>query len=311
MTNNPSPEHKKRLNAILDALGRPLRATKDFLFAVPEDVPLGDTLASVWEAPGGVWTMLEAVGEHIEALRRHLVRALLVLLITTLASFLYAQDIMKMLAVPLGEPPKTAAVTGTAMWWAGMMAQGADGLSKLQVIEPTEAVGVFMRVALLSGVTLAMPWIILEVFLFVAPGLMPRSRWVLLIGIPIASLFFLLGLIFCYFFMLPSAIPFLYQFMGFKAAWRPSAYFGLLTNLEFWTGVTFEMPLAAYLAAAAGMVRARQLAGGWRVAIVVIAAAAAVITPTTDPVNMLLVMAPMILLYGISILAAAIAARRW
>ena len=152
-----------------------------------------------------------------------------------------------------------------------------------------------------------MPWIILELFLFVAPGLMPRSRMTLLVGIPVASLFFLAGLAFCYVVMLPTAVPFLYAFMGFRAAWRPSAYFELVTTLMFWVGITFEMPLVAYLLAGLGILRAKQLASGWRVAIIVIAVVAAAITPTTDPVNMVLVMVPMILLYLISILAAIVA----
>jgi sec-independent protein translocase protein TatC len=107
--------------------------------------------------------------------------------------------------------------------------------------------------------------------------------------------------------MLPPAIPFLYTFLGFKAAWRPSAYFDLVTTLMFWVGVTFEMPLVAYLLAAARLINARQLASVWQFAVVISAVLAAVITPTVDPVNMGLVMVPMVLLYMVSILAAAIA----
>jgi len=180
-------------------------------------------------------------------------------------------------------------------------------LQDLQVIEPTEAVGVFMRVSLLSGVAFAMPWIILELYLFIAPGLMPRSRILLLLAIPAASLLFIAGLAFTYFVMLPAAIPFLLNFLGFRAAWRPSAYFNLITSLMFWVGISFQMPLVVYALAAVGLIRAKQLAEQWRVAIVVIAVVAAAITPTVDPVNMALVMLPMILLYFFSILGARVA----
>jgi sec-independent protein translocase protein TatC len=121
------------------------------------------------------------------------------------------------------------------------------------------------------------------------------------------SVFFLIGVGFSFFVMLPAAVPFLYNFMGFKTAWRPSAYFDLTTTLMFWVGVTFEMPLIAYLLSAVGLIRARQLASVWRFAVVIIAVIAAAITPTVDPVNMLLVMIPMLLLYLVSILTAAIA----
>ncbi len=164
---------------------------------------------------------------------------------------------MKLLAYPVGNPDAAASVGnrgGLAGTVQKMLAQGADGLSKLQVIEPTEAIGVFMRVSLLGGFILALPWIVSEIYLFVAPGLMPRGRIILLLGIPLVSVFFLLGVGFCFFVMLPAAVPFLYNFMGFKTAWRPSAYFDLITTLMFWVGVTFEMPLVAYLLAAVGLI---------------------------------------------------------
>ncbi len=77
----------------------------------------------------------------------------------------------------------------------------------------------------------------------------------------------------------------------------------------FWVGVAFQLPLVVYALAAVGLLRAGQLVAQWRVAIVAIAIISATITPTTDPINMGLVMVPMILLYGISIVGAWIAER--
>jgi sec-independent protein translocase protein TatC len=77
----------------------------------------------------------------------------------------------------------------------------------------------------------------------------------------------------------------------------------------FWIGVTFEFPLVIYLLANLGLIKAKTLATQWKLAIVIIAVLAAVITPTVDPVNMGLVMAPMIILYFISIGLAYIAQR--
>lgn len=284
---------------------------RDFLFEVPDDTPLIETVGSALGSREGMKGLWEGLAEHLEALRGHLFRSMVVLTLTTGICFFISQTLMQLLAYPLGDPASAIEVGtqgGIAGWMEKALAQGADGLARLQVIEPTEAVGVFMRVSLLGGVILGLPWIVFELFLFVAPGLMPRSRMVLLLGIPLVSVCFLLGAAFCFFVMMPTAIPFLYTFLGFKAAWRPSAYFELVTTLMFWVGVTFEMPLVAYLLAAAGLIRARQLASVWRFAVVIIAIVAAAITPTVDPVNMGLVMAPMVLLYLVSILAAAIAA---
>lgn len=77
----------------------------------------------------------------------------------------------------------------------------------------------------------------------------------------------------------------------------------------FWIGVTFEFPLVIYLLANLGLIKAKALATQWRFAIVIIAVIAAAITPTVDPVNMGLVMAPMIVLYFISIGLAFLAQR--
>ena len=260
-----------------------LQDIRVFFTEVPEDISLTETIGESFSSRESMIDSLGGLGEHVDALRRHLLRSVIAIAITTAFSFLFARELMEMLAVPLGS------------------------LDLLQVIEPTEAVGVFMRVSLLSGVAFAMPWIILELFLFIAPGLMPRSRVVLAMAIPFASLLFILGILFTYFVMLPAAIPFLFEFMDFRAAWRPSAYFNLVTGLMFWIGIAFQMPMVIYALAAVGLISAQQLAQHWRVAVVVIAVIAAAVTPTIDPVNMALVMAPMGLLYAFSILGAAVA----
>jgi sec-independent protein translocase protein TatC len=265
-------------------LGARWRDLRGFFTDVPEDVSLTETLGDALESRESLFETFSGIGEHIDALRRHLLRSVLALAITTAVSFLFAERFMDYLARPL-----------------------PGGLASLQTIEPTESVGVFMRVALLSGVALAMPWIISELYLFTAPGLMPRSRVMLLVAIPAASALFIIGLLFTYFVMLPPAIGFLLEFGQFQSAWRPSAYFGLVTNLMFWIGIAFQMPLVVYALAAVGLIRARQLARGWRLAIVVTAIVAAAVTPTIDPVNMALVMLPMLGLYAFSILGAAVA----
>jgi sec-independent protein translocase protein TatC len=298
---------------IVNFFTSPFRRVRDFLYQMPEDTPLVETVGTAFGSREGLMGLWEGLAEHLVALRGHLFRSVVALTIATVICFTVSENLMGLLALPLGDPAAAAEVGnqgGAAGWLEKAIAQGADGLDRLQVIEPTEAVGVFMRVSLLAGVILALPWIALEIFLFVAPGLMPRSRIVLLFGIPLVSVFFLIGVVFCYFVMLPAGIPFLYTFLGFKAAWRPSAYFDLVTTLMFWIGVTFEMPLVAYLLAAARLINARQLASVWRFAVVISAVLAAAITPTVDPINMGLVMAPMVLLYVISIFAAMIAGGR-
>jgi sec-independent protein translocase protein TatC len=288
-------------------------AARRFFTEVPDDAPLTETLSESFGNRDSLMDTLGGFGEHLDALRQHLLRSVIVLVLTTALCFAFADRLMALLAVPLGDDAQTVLpqlLQLPPLEAAGrLLALGQAGLAKMQVIEPTESVGVFMRVSLLGGTAFAMPWIVFEVYLFIAPGLYPRSRILLLLALPAVSLLFLLGLAFTYFVMLPTAIPFLEDFMGFRAAWRPSAYFGLVTNLMFWVGVAFQMPLIIYALASVGLLRTQQLVAQWRVAVLVIALVAAAITPTTDPVNMGLVMLPMVLLYVVSIVGAWFAER--
>jgi sec-independent protein translocase protein TatC len=113
--------------------------------------------------------------------------------------------------------------------------------------------------------------------------------------------FFVGGMAFAYFILMPPALKFLLNFMGVQVIPRPSSYIGFVTGILFWIGITFEFPLVIYILTLMGIAKPESLLKHWRIAVIVIAVLAAAITPTTDPVNMALVMGPMILLYFISI----------
>ena len=207
-------------------------------------------------------------------------------MITTSFSFVYTKQIIEILAQPVG------------------------GLEALRAIDITEPIGVFMRVALLCGFALALPYIALELWLFAAPGLKRKSRIFSLFAIPILTIFFIAGMAFAYYVMLPTAIPFLSNFMGMNTELRPSTYIKFVSGVMFWIGIAFEFPLVIYVLALIRLVNAKQLLNQWRLAVVIIAISAAAITPTVDPVNMSIVMGPMIVLYFISIGLAFIAQRQ-
>ena len=166
-----------------------------------------------------------------------------------------------------------------------------------------------MKVALLSGLALSLPYIAFEFWLFAAPGLRPRSRSFGLVAIPLATLLFLCGMAFAYYVMMPAALTFLLDFMGIQAQLRPASYFSFVTGVMFWIGISFEFPLVIYALTSIGFIKPKILAEQWRIAIIIIAILAAAITPTVDPVNMALVMGPMTLLYFISIGLSRIAYR--
>lgn len=245
----------------------------------PEDTPLPESLAKAVQSPMDIL-------EHLNELRKNLFRGLLFFMLTTALSFIFIEDLLEWISAPIG------------------------GLESLQAIEVTEPIGTVMRVALLAGFSAALPYITFELWLFAAPGLKKRSRIFGLIGIPIAFLFFIGGLAFAYYVMMPTALPFLINFMGINTIPRPASYVRFVTGLMFWIGVLFEFPLVIFILASMGVIRAKTLASQWRIAVLIIAVAAAVITPTIDPVSMGLVMGPMIILYFLSIGLAYIAQGR-
>jgi len=239
----------------------------------PEDRPLIDTFSSLaTEAE-----TRESLWEHVEALRMHLFRIILGVAIGVGVSFSFTRPLMNYLARPVG------------------------GLEKLQAIQVTEGIGVYMRVALTSGIAIMLPYIAFELWLFAAPGLEPRERKLGLLGIPLAAILFLMGMACTYYLLLPSAIPFLANFTKIQQIWTANNYFGFVTDLMLWIGLFFEFPLVIYILTSIGFVKPQVLLRQWRLAIVIIAIIAAVITPTVDPVNMSLVMLPMSLLYFVSI----------
>jgi sec-independent protein translocase protein TatC len=248
-----------------------------FLNRIPEESELPEAFSASVQRPA-------LLMEHLNDLRRHLFRILIALVLCVAVMFVFTPDLVEFLSLPIG------------------------GMDELTAIDVTESVGVFMRVAFLGAIVLASPYIAFELWLFAAPGLMPRAKKFGLVGIPLVLIFFAGGIAFSYYFLLPTALPFLLNFMGIEALPRVSSYINFVTGILFWMGIAFEFPLIVYFLTMMGLLQPRVLARGWRIAIVIIAIAAAVITPTPDPINMSIVMAPLLLLYLISIALSFLAA---
>jgi sec-independent protein translocase protein TatC len=221
---------------------------------------------------------------HLEELRRRLIRAALALTVTTAISLLFAEQIIEILKQPIGD-------------------------ARLVFLKPTDSISNFMKVSLISGATLAMPVIVYQFFRFVAPGLTKQERRYLWVIAPGATVSFLAGAAFAYYIMLPAAVTFLYGFLQSVADpfWSLDTYLSLVTRMIFWVGMSFETPLLFYFLAKLGVISADTLARNRKYAVVIVAIIAAIVTPTPDPVNMGLVMLPLVVLYEIAIFLARLA----
>ena len=269
---------KRLITAPIRVLLSPFRRFRRWLVQEPDETTTAEALGRALSQP-------ELLLEHLAALRGHLIRSVVVFLLAVVVSFSFASSVVDWMAQPIG------------------------GIEALQAIEVTESVSAFMRVSLLCGAVIAFPYIALELFAFINPGLTRRERTVILIAVPFSVLLLLIGMAFAYFVMLPAALPFLLNFMGITTIPRPANYLRFVTGTMFWMGVAFQTPLVTYILALIGIVTAGALRRGWRFAIVGIALLAAAITPTVDPINMGLVMGPMIVLFFLSIGMASLAER--
>jgi sec-independent protein translocase protein TatC len=251
---------------------------------------MNDSVQSEMEGVEGA--QLTILG-HLNELRIRLTRVAVGVLIATIISFAFAERLFTFLLQPY-------------------VAGGTTG-GELITIRPTEGLETFFKVSLLSGAILAMPIILYEFWRFIEPGLTRNERRYIYVFIPSALLLFALGILFAWFVLAPAAITFLANFMPeiFDANWTSQEYISFITRLLFWIGLSFEMPIIIYFIARVGLVTAAGLRQQWRVAIVVIAVLAAVITPSVDPVTMLLTMGPLVVLYLISIGLAAIGQRQF
>ncbi|MBK6327054.1 MAG: twin-arginine translocase subunit TatC [Chloroflexi bacterium] len=225
--------------------------------------------------------------EHLNELRKRMTWAALALVIGTVVSFIFAQDILLFLLEPYN--------------------------GQLQTLRPTEGIETFFKVALVSGVILSMPVILFQFWLFISPGLTKKERRYVYLFIPAALGLFLLGIAFAWFVLVPAAVAFLSSFMPsvFKTDWTGQEYIGFILAMLFWLGISFQMPIIIYVLSVVGLVSGPMMRDQWRVAVVGVAILAAAITPSIDPVTMLLTMAPLLVLYFLSIGLAFLGYRRF
>jgi sec-independent protein translocase protein TatC len=217
--------------------------------------------------------------EHLIELRTRLIWIIGTMLLGTVVALFFAEPLIQFIIEPLS-------VKGVIP----------------QALGPTDTIGVYFKICFTAGASIAMPVIVYQIIAFVSPGLYPHERRALIMILPGVMVLFLLGAAFAFYLLIPAAIDFLQNFLGsvIRQDWTIDKYIGFITRLVFWMGVSFETPLVVAFLARAGMVTGPRLLSFWRHAFVVVAIIAAAITPTVDPVNMTIVMGPLMVLYFFS-----------
>ena len=253
--------------------------------AVPPERPGDDDLD---DEGGGRMSFLD----HLDELRRRLVAAALSLAAGTVVAFFFIDRIFTFIMRPLYEKLPAG--------------------SKLIYTEPTEAFFLKLKIALLAGVVIGAPLIMLQLWLFIAPGLYAREKRFALPFIVMASVFFVGGAAFNHYVLFPIAWVFLAGFSTDYMMFMPriAPVFSLYAMLMLAMGLIFEMPAVILVLARMGLATAGFLWRNIKYAILIIFIASAVITPTGDPMTQALMAGPMIALYIVSIGLAWIFGKR-
>jgi sec-independent protein translocase protein TatC len=194
-----------------------------------------------------------------------------------------------------------------------MVEQLAPAGTRLQAIGVGELFLGYMRIALIVGISIAMPVIVYQIVAFFTPALLQHEKRMLFTALPFVTELFIAGLAFGWFFTVPAALSFLLGYgQTTNVTTTPTwdSFIDVSTTLLLWNGVIFELPAVIYLLARLGVVSAQMLAGWRRYAIVVITVIAALITPTGDPFNLLLLAVPMYLLFELGILLARLVPKK-
>ena len=176
---------------------------------------------------------------------------------------------------------------------------------KLIVTTALEPFSLWIKVSLYAAICLSVPFLLFQVWGFVAPGLYPHERAYVTPFITLSSISFVLGAAFAYYVIFPPAAKYLLGLgSDFRLLLKANDYFDFIILIMLGMGVVFQMPAVTYVLARIGLVTAGFLVKIWKTALIVILIAAALLSPTADIANMMLFAAPMMVLYLISIFVA-------
>jgi len=221
--------------------------------------------------------------EHLAELRGRLIRSLLAIAAGFAVAWFFKEEIFRALLAP------------------AVAALGAEG-SRLQAIAPAEIFFTYLKGGLLGGFVLALPYVLWQVWSFVAPGLYPSEKRMTLPFVLVATLLFLTGALFGH----QIVFPFMFQFLSeFEAdfvqpAWSMREVFALTTRMFLAFGIAFELPVIVFFLAITGIMNVPRLLRGFPYAVLLLFVLGAIITPP-DYISQIMIAVPMCALYLVGV----------
>jgi len=226
--------------------------------------------------------------EHMEELRDRIIKSVIAIGVAFVAGVFLAGPLLKRLMIE------------------------ADATTGFDVVSPTDPITLYFKIALYIAIGLALPVLLWQVIGFLAPGLTKKEKRLLYLSLPFVILLFLLGVAYGFFFAAPRALQFLSGFMSDLYEWSPegSEVISFFLTLMLGLGLAFQLPVIMFILAKLGIASPQRLASFRKYAVLIILVLAALITPSTDPVNMMIVFVPLYVLYEAGVIIARIFARR-
>ena len=236
--------------------------------------------------------MFEDLKPHLIELRKRLGLSVLAIFIAFIIAFVFHENILEWITAPLNDALAQV---------AKISKKAADGM-----VTTNQVGGAFfvaLKVSFFAGLLGALPIILYQIWLFVAPGLYSNEKKMILPFVVGGTLMFFIGVLFAYYVVTPFGFQFLITFGSFL--YTPliniEDYVGFFTKIMMGFGLAFELPVFAYFLALLGLITDRTLIDFFKYAILIIFVVAALLTPP-DILTQLLMAAPLVLLYGVSIL---------
>ena len=231
--------------------------------------------------------MFDDLKPHIADLRKRLTISTITVVIMFFACFSFYEPILEWMMAPV----KHALPAGTSMI----------------AVEIQETFFTAMKVAFFGGFIISLPVIFWQLWLFLAPGLYDHEKKLVVPFVFFATLMFLLGAAFAYYIVVPIGFDFLIAFGNSVVSVLPSIgkYVGFFTKLMIGFGIAFELPVITFFLAKIGIVNDQMLKDFFRYAVVLIFIVSAILTPP-DVISQVLMAAPLLILYGVSIYIAKV-----
>lgn len=268
-------------------MARVLRAPK-FRFKVPK-IP---RLPRTNEPYEDVFDEM-SLQEHLEELRDRIVKSVIAVGIAFIAGIFLANPLLDYIVRNANT----------------LESQGGQG--GLDIKSPTDPITIYFKIAIYIAIGFAMPVLIFQLIGFLAPGLTRKEKRILFGSLPFVTLLFVAGVAYAFFFAIPRAFDFLSSWQTDIFSWQPDGQevINFYLTLMIGLGAAFQLPVVMFLLAKLNIVSPKKMRQHWRYAFMIILVASAIITPSTDPVNMAFVAAPLYLLYEVGIVVSRVFAK--